>query len=243
MQGNSRFVSTNQLGVHEKLQEVVQRHLNTQSQKPIQPHTEHAFEQVQNWLASHGNKPIVLDSCCGIGESTWRLAEAHKDCLIIGVDKSLARLEKHGQQREYRHYFGEKQPQEQKAVETAPVQFQACDNYCVVRADVIDFWRLIRRAEWQIQAHYLFYPNPYPKGSQLQKRWHASPSFQDIIAIGGQLTVRSNWQIYIEEFSAALALLERDNTVSQVPQTTPFTPFERKYWNSGQQSWQVVCHL
>lgn len=243
MQGNSRWVTSNQPDIHEKLNEVVARHARSKSQKPIQQHTKDAFDQVHSWLQGFDSPNIILDSCCGVGESTWRLAQQNPNARVIGVDKSFSRLEKHGQQPEFAGYDGQHSTAEKLPYPDPQTVFLARDNYCVVRADVIDFWRLIAEQHWQIQEHNIFYPNPYPKASQLQKRWHGSPSFQDILRIGGKLRVRSNWDIYIREFAEALRISDKKPSVSQVPKGEPVTPFERKYWNSGQQSWQVDCQL
>ncbi len=234
MQGNSRSITTNQLDIHDKLPEIVQRHKHSNNQKPIQAHTEAAFDQISDWLAGFTARPVILDSCCGVGESTWRLAEQYPEALVIGIDKSAVRINKHGKQEEYQN--------------TGKDHFDTDvisggSNYRVIRADVIDFWRLVKNANWSVARHYLLYPNPYPKSAQVQKRWHGSASFQDILAIGGELTVRSNWQIYIREFAKALELCARSPQISLVEQGVAFTPFERKYWNSGQQCWQVSCSL
>lgn len=245
MQGNSRSVSTNQLESHEKLTELVNKYLNSETQKPIQEHTTDAFQRVQHWLTQFAGRNIVLDSCCGVGESSWRLAKQYPDTVIVGIDKSLDRLQKHGQQLEYREYSEHASSISDDIVnrQTGDEVFFSRDNYCVVRADVIDFWRLINQHDWQVEKHYLLYPNPYPKASQVQKRWHGTPSFKDILNIGGEITVRSNWKIYIEEFAFALTIAGKQPRVIGVTQQEPFTPFERKYWNSGQQSWQVSCQL
>lgn len=236
MQGNSRSISTNQQDIHDKLPEIVLRHQRSVNQKPIQPHTEAAFQQISAWLATFEQRSVILDSCCGIGESTWRLAEQYPEALVIGIDKSAVRINKHGKQDEYQ---GTEKGQHADDSEV----ISGGSNYRVIRADVIDFWRLVRAANWPVTKHFLLYPNPYPKSAQVQKRWHASASLQDVLAIGGELTVRSNWQIYIEEFATALTLCAKSPRVSQVEQGVAITPFERKYWNSGQQSWQVNCSL
>ena len=217
-QGNSRAITTNQPGPHEKLPELVRRHLSHSSQKPFNQHTLDAFEQVQDWLAGK-TAPLVLDSCCGVGESTARLAKRYPDRVVIGVDKSALRTDKH-------------------------VHYQAqSDNYLVVRADLNDFWRLAHQAGWKLDKHFLLYPNPYPKSAHVQRRWHASAAFADIIKLGGLLEVRSNWNIYIEEFAQALTLAGFPSTAELYQSDEPDTPFERKYWNSGQQSWRVTAAL
>jgi hypothetical protein len=61
--------------------------------------------------------------------------------------------------------------------------------------------------------------------------------------LGGGLTVRSNWQLYIEEFVRALELTGRESSVQLYCADQPMSAFERKYWESGQQSWQCQVQL
>ncbi|MBE1300588.1 MAG: SAM-dependent methyltransferase [Alteromonadaceae bacterium] len=231
MSGNSRSVSTNQQGVHDKIPELVKRYLQSASEKPIAQHTQNAFDAVKAWLPA--DTPIVLDSCCGVGESTQKLAKQHPNAVVIGIDKSALRVNKHEFHTDA----------DVNTNSNASVSANFVDNYAVVRADVIDFWRLVKRDNWNVVLHTLFYPNPYPKSAHVQRRWHASASFRDIIDIGGELQVRSNWQLYIEEFALALRCANFDPTTSQIEKDEPISPFERKYWNSGQDSWQLVCRL
>ena len=63
--------------------------------------------------------PLIIDSCCGTGDSTRNLAGRFPEALVVGVDKSAHRLA--------RHQPGDRQ------------------NYALVRADVNDFWRLANR--------------------------------------------------------------------------------------------------
>lgn len=213
--GNSRTITTNQTGPHDKLEKSVLRHLKSESKKPFNQHTLDAFEQVQQWLEGKNGK-LILDACCGVGESTAVIAQQHPDCLVVGVDKSALRTEKHS-------YYQ-----------------TGAENYIVVRADLNDFWRLAVQAGWQLYKHFLLYPNPYPKSTQLQKRWHASAAFADIVRLSGTLEVRSNWQIYIQEFALALSIAGYPSTAQPYVSPNAQTPFERKYWESGQSSWRVL---
>lgn len=217
--GNSRQITSNQTGPSDKVVELVQRHLKSPSKKPFNQHTAEAFETVHNWITQQGDKPIIIDACCGVGESTALIAQKHPDCSVVGVDKSALRTEKHS------HYQVES------------------NNYMIVRADLNDFWRLAKNAGWSLYKHFLLYPNPYPKSAHVQRRWHGSAAFSDIIALSGQLEVRSNWKIYIEEFAIALTTAGYPSEISLYESESPETPFERKYWASGQQSWRVVTAL
>ena len=44
--GDSKAIVTNQPGVHEKLVEIVNKHIAHPSQKPIQAHTQQAFDEI-----------------------------------------------------------------------------------------------------------------------------------------------------------------------------------------------------
>lgn len=213
-QGNSREITTNQVGIHDKLDELVEKYRNSENLRPIGAHTRAAFEEVSDWLASDSGD-VILDSCCGVGESTANIAKANPACRVIGIDKSELRVGKHS------HYCAGQ------------------DNYRVIRGDVNDFWRLVRQANWPVKQHFLLYPNPYPKKTQVQKRWHASAAMPDIMAICSNLEVRSNWRIYIEEFAQAANHYGLSGLVHEVDTTNPYTPFERKYSASGQQCWGV----
>lgn len=217
---NSRSISSNQAGLNEKLEEVVLKHLKCDFKKPIAAHTQAAFDEINQKVQSF-NGPIVLDSCCGVGESTANIAHLHPNALVIGVDKSAHRLEKHD------------------------IEYQQTETgqYILVRADLNDFWRLVVSSQWRISHHYLLYPNPWPKAKHLGRRWHGAPVFPFILKIGGCLEVRSNWQTYVEEFAMALRLAGKETNVELYNADIAMTPFERKYWASGQQSWRLKLEL
>lgn len=152
---NSRSIVSNQAGIHEKLDEIVNKHLNAEFKKPIAEHTQKAFDEV-NAKVQGFNGPLILDSCCGVGESSANLAKRHPDALVIGIDKSSHRLDKHD------------------------VEYKQTDSgqYILVQADLNDFWRLAVAANWQPTHHYLLYPNPWPKSKHIQRRWHGAAIFR-----------------------------------------------------------------
>ncbi|AUJ68924.1 MULTISPECIES: tRNA (guanine(46)-N(7))-methyltransferase TrmB [unclassified Pseudoalteromonas] len=219
-EANSRSITTNQQGLHEKLDEIVTKHLTAEFKKPIAAHTQSAFDEV-NVRVQAFNGPIILDSCCGVGESTANLAKRHPDALVIGIDKSAHRLDKHD------------------------VEYKQTEQgqYILVQADLNDFWRLALEANWQPSHHYLLYPNPWPKAKHIQRRWHGSAVFPFIVKLGGKLELRSNWDIYVKEFARALALSGVDVEVEAYESDEAITPFERKYWASGQSSTRLVVTL
>lgn len=214
--GNSRVISSNQAGLHEQLDDVVLKHLKHPFRKPYQAHTLQAFREIEKWVEQQG-KPIIFDYCCGVGESTYHLAKAHPEAILLGMDKSADRLAKHG--------------------------FDVVDNYRLLQVNLNDFWRLAVEANWTLSHHYLLYPNPWPKSKHLQRRWHGSAVFPSIITLGGQLELRSNWDIYIKEFSRSLCLAGKESNVEPYQAESAITPFERKYWASGQSSLRLTSSL
>ena len=226
--GDSKAIISNQEGIHEKLDEVVKRHLTHASQKPYQAHTKEAFAQmdtlVNAFLVANPEGEIILDACCGVGQSTRILAKQNPQALVIGVDKSDHRINRN--------------------VEGFDVDdgFNA-QNYHLVRADLNDFYRLVKTADWPVSKHYILYPNPWPKSKHLQRRWHGSAVFPQMTSIGQQLILRSNWRIYLAEFQQAAKLVDLQGQIDALPvvdSSLALTPFEAKYQASGQVCWQLI---
>ncbi|MDR5905366.1 methyltransferase domain-containing protein [Franzmannia qiaohouensis] len=218
MSDESRRIQSRQSGPHDDLQRRVQRALEHPWRKPIADHTRGAFDAAAAWLAEQ-RKPLVLDAGCGVGLSTRRLAERHPGHAVLGIDRSADRLSRdHG-----------------------PLPA----NARLVRADLVDFWRLALAAGWRPEYHYLLYPNPYPKSVHLKLRWQGHPVLPHLLALGGQLELRSNWAIYVEEFGQALH--QSTGVTATIaafdPGGEPLTPFERKYHASGQTLWRLVASL
>ena len=214
--GNSREITTSQVGVHDKLDELVTKYRTSENKRPVSEHTQRAFDEVNDWLEGYDGE-IILDSCCGVGESTANLAQANPHARIIGIDKSALRVDKH------EHYRAQQ------------------NNYRVIRADVNDFWRLVQQSSWKVTQHFLLYPNPYPEKTQVQKRWHGSAAMVDLMAITPNIEVRSNWLIYLMEFAQAAKHYGLISDLKEVTGEFHMTPFERKYRASGQACWQLNC--
>ena len=207
---------TSQQGVRSDLADIVSTHFRSEWRRPIGAHSIAACEAVRDRVETSA-APLIIDSCCGPGDSTRHLAAKFTDALVLGVDKSAHRLA--------RHRDGDAQ------------------NYMLLRADVNDFWRLAVAADWRPVRHYLLYPNPYPKAAQIRKRWYASPAFPTLIKLGGLLTVRTNWDLYAEEFVRALTVAERNASRRILVAESPVSAFESKYQERGHDLFEVVSDL
>lgn len=220
--GDSKAIVTNQPGIHEKLEKIVLKHLSHDFSKPFQTHTVDVFNELDA-LVKAFTGPVILDACCGVGQSTRLLAKLNPEALVIGVDKSAHRINRNVEE----HF---------------PEDISGVDNYRLVRADLNDFYRLVVQAKWPVTKHYILYPNPWPKAKHVQRRWHGSAVFPFIIKIGEELILRSNWPLYLQEFQLAAELAGRTGNLQDITEqarSAALTPFEAKYIASGQQVWQL----
>lgn len=222
MFANSRAVQSNQDGVHADLEKVVQRHLASPWLAPFADYDREAFALAKQWREEQGgDRPLMLDSGCGTGRSSVHLAQANPQALVIGVDQSADRLSK------ARRRF-------------APLP----DNLLLLRSDCAGLWRLMVDAGWQLARHQILYPNPWPKSAHLKRRWHGHPVWPAVLALGGELELRSNWPIYLQEVQAALALSGHEACIAEMPEgQQPVTDFEEKYLVSGQVNWRLLAAL
>lgn len=210
MQANSSPVQSNQPHTHPALPALVHRHLTNRWRKPVASHNQEAFDRLQDRLLNE-RRPLIMDSFCGTGHSTTQLAQRYPDHLVVGVDKSAQRLSRH----------------------EGPGQ-----DYLLLRAECEPLWLLMAHAGITLEQHFLLYPNPWPKSIHLKRRIHGHPAFPVLLALGGKLELRSNWQLYVEEFGLALHLAGGRGRVRALPPASPLTLFEQKYHDSGHQLWQ-----
>jgi tRNA (guanine-N7-)-methyltransferase len=237
MHANSRPIISAQTGVHDQLAKLVDRHTASRFLKPVSAYNNAAFEKsIGAWRAA-GERPLILDAGCGIGLSTLHLATQFPEHFVIGVDQSADRLARN-------------------------VAWPGAlpSNFVTVRADLIDYWRLMEQAEVYPDRHYVLYPNPWPKKHHLGRRWHGHPVFPTVVALGGYFECRSNWRIYIDECAAALKQMTGIHIETEayfpVYENVPaaledapalpapaITPFESKYLASGHPLWRCRMRI
>ena len=207
----SPLLSTDQLGPHPDLSEIVRHHQDHPWRKPCPAHTRKAFEQLLKRL-KRDNRPLILDSFCGTGMSTALIAAAHPDALVVGIDQSGHRLAKH--------------------------QAAGAQNYLLLRAEAEPFWLCLLEAGITLHSHWLLYPNPWPKASQFKRRVHGHGAFPVLSRLGGKLELRTNWDIFAQEFAQAAALIGIKGHTKSFISDSPMSLFERKYADRGQTLWR-----
>jgi tRNA G46 methylase TrmB len=212
----SRPVTSNQAWIHPRLPSLLARHLEHPDRGPLAAFNSAAFDRLHERLDS-APAPLVFDSFCGTGQSTALLAARHPGHLVVGIDKSAHRLGRH--------------------------KPDPAGNYLLLRADCEAIWRLALGAGWRLDHHYLFYPNPWPKAAHLGRRVHGSAAFAHLLALGGRVELRSNWQLYVEEFGVALHLAGYRALVRRLEPDRGITRFEEKYRRSGHSLWACEAAL
>jgi tRNA G46 methylase TrmB len=230
----ARAVTSNQTDIYDKLEEAVRKYASTEYLRPIADHTRAAFAEAEKFVlnfyesASHTTYKVILDSGCGTGESTLNIALTNPGIPVIGIDKSAARLTKAGGAGNGTATF----PQ----------------NAFLVRAELLDFWRLalgkVKAGQWHIPYHALYYPNPWPKQSEATRRFHLHPIFPTLLQLGDTLELRTNWELYAREFAEAARIAAPHCTIAREPfePERPITAFERKYKEARQQLWRVTIN-
>ena len=214
MFANSHVVESRQTAPHPRLCEIVARHLDMPYRRVPSEAGREAFATVVERL----RQPFVLDAGCGTGASTLALARRFPQHLVLGVDKSAARLA-----------VG-------RRLLEADCSFA---NAILLHCELVDLWQLAAAAGLRCVQQFLLYPNPWPKPEHVMRRWHAHPVLPCVLALGGAIELRTNWRVYAQEFAQALRVAGVEiecATLAVDPQ--PLTPFERKYAASGHALWR-----
>lgn len=211
-------VSSSQKTIHPGLTRIVDRHMSRLWQQPIHQATQNAWSRLKSESGFSADSPFILDSGCGTGASSRQLAVLHPHTTVLGVDQSHSRLSKSG----------------------AADGLLIDGNLLLLRAELSSLWRLLLREGYQPASHYLLYPNPWPKPGHLKRRWHAHPVFPDLLALGGAVEMRCNWNIYAREFAgAASRICEQKIKVLPYVAETCISPFEQKYKQRGHALYSV----
>lgn len=213
------LVCSSQDGVHPRLEQTVRRHLDRCWSQPFHRPSVDSYQRLIEANSLTKGQPFILDSGCGTGKSTRQFAVQYSDHLVIGVDRSQTRLAKNDMQQSLLQH----------------------ENCILVRADLPTFWRLLVRDGHMPDKHYLYYPNPWPKPGHLKRRWHGHPVFPSLLALGGEIEMRCNWEIYALEFALAVSLATGETiTAVEYQSKSGVTPFEVKYIERAQRLFSVL---
>jgi tRNA (guanine-N7-)-methyltransferase len=167
------------------------------------------------------NAPLDVEIGCGVGFHPLRYARLHPERQLIAFERTSEKFAKF-QGRLARH--------------------EPLPNLLAIHGDAIAWIAHGLKAE-QVDRYFLLYPNPYPKESQRNLRFHEMPFFSHLLHTmkpSATLTLATNERFYAESAREALVgrwgmkLLEEAILGGKAE---PRTHFEKKYLARGDLCW------
>ena len=165
----------NRTEIHHKLIEITSKHIlnfeNYKNSNIYAQHTINSFKEAIDFVDefysfNQTRRTVILDSGCGVGFSTLQLARQFPQYPIIGIDRSIHRLEKN-------KAYPTSQRSDITDKNSNINSGSDLDNVLLIRAELSDFWMLAaEQSNWIVHSHYILYPNPYPKNKHILRRWH-----------------------------------------------------------------------
>jgi tRNA G46 methylase TrmB len=223
-------------------------------------HTILAYEEATKFVDnfykdSNKEKVIILDSGCGKGMSTLKLAMKFPNFPIIGIDKSIVRLSSNKIFNKINDVNNDVNSDNDVYSDNKINDKLSYNNVILIQAELSDFFLLAAtKSNWIVKHHYILYPNPFPKYKHLKRRFH--PSFLALLSLGGDLIVRSNWVIYLEEMEDSIKSIENklfiptinNNYSTEIynsidDDSGSMSHFEMKYDKSDTKVYQLKVHL
>jgi len=198
-------IFSNQESIHKNLIHVCLKHIHSQYKRPLSKQQADSFEQMSA-LVKKQSRPLILDSGCGNANSSILLAQKYPEHLVIGIDKSIHRL---------------------KTASNREIIPQNCATFQI---DYFDAWMQMSQANWKIDKHFIFYPNPWPKAEHLKRRIYAHPVFSSMLNLSPYLEIRSNWYTYLLEAALSIEVrMDRKLQIQRIGDEEPISAFENKY--------------
>lgn len=182
---------------------------------------------------------VTLDSGCGTGESTRRRTAPGR--WILGVDKSTARMARGAQQGSEIPVWGRGAlpTKEDMTVATRA-------GALLARAELCELVLVMYARGCKVEQFDFMYPNPWPKSQHFGRRWYGHPIWPVALAVGQRVELRTNWEIYAQEFAYALGLWvpqpagQGQCEAWSVAPDDALTAFERKYSLASHPLYRVV---
>jgi tRNA (guanine-N7-)-methyltransferase len=168
--------------------------------------------------------PLDVEIGCGAGLHPLRYARANPGRQLLAIERTRAKFEKF-QGRVANH--------------------EPLPNLIPVHGDAIA-WITHGLKPDSVSRYFILYPNPYPKESQRNLRFHNMPFFawlKETMRKEGELVLASNREFYLREAEDricrhwGLALLEKQLLPREFAHRTHF---EGKYLKRGEPCWNLV---
>lgn len=162
--------------------------------------------------------PLDVEIGCGVGFHPLKYARENPGRQLIAFERTKEKFAK---------------------FESRLAHHDSLPNLKPVHGDAIA-WITHGLQAAQVDRYFLLYPNPYPKESQRNLRFHAMPFFSFLLSTlkpGGSLTLATNMKFYAEEAKHSFTEEWGMTLISEKqiePQAAPRTHFEKKYLARGE---------
>ena len=169
-------------------------------------------------------KPLDVEIGCGVGFHPVHYARAHPERQLIAIERTSEKFEK---------FLG-------RIRGHAPLP-----NLIPVHGDAVA-WITHGIRPASVDRYFLLYPNPYPKESQRNLRFHEMPFFAQLRATmkpGGTITIATNEKFHADEARERLTTYWEMKLVEVRildPSESPRTHFEKKYLARGEACFNLV---
>jgi tRNA G46 methylase TrmB len=168
------------------------------------------------------NSPLFVEVGAGQGLFAVQFSRAHPAQTLIAIERTQERFARLQQRIASNH----------------------CQNVNPIRANAVN-WITHCLPTQSVEGYFFWYPNPYPKPGQQNKRFHAMPFMGYVIQTlkpGGTITMATNEAFYyteartfMEKVWGLTCLVDRQVASS----TAPRTHFEKKYLARGDTCWEL----
>lgn len=168
--------------------------------------------------------PLDVEIGCGVGFHPLQYARKNPDRQLVAIERTKEKFEK---------FLGR--------IEHHP----KLPNLIPIHGDAIA-WIVHGIPAESVDKYFILYPNPYPKESQRNLRFHEMPFFTFLLTTlkpRGKIILATNMEFYAREAKDrmqkhwGLKLLE-DRVVA--PTESPRTHFEKKYLSRGEICWSLI---
>jgi tRNA G46 methylase TrmB len=175
-------------------------------------------------LPLDGNRPVDVEIGCGVGFHPLKYARQNPERQLVAFERTREKFAK------FSGRLG---------------NHERLPNLIPIHGDAIA-WISHGFAPESVDRYLILYPNPYPKESQRNLRFHVMPFFSFLRATlkrGGTVTMATNEEFYMREACAmmreqwGLKLVE----CREIPgDSMPRSHFEKKYLERGDRCWNMV---
>jgi tRNA (guanine-N7-)-methyltransferase len=171
-------------------------------------------------------KPLDVEIGCGVGMHPIRYARANGERRVLAFERTSEKFAKFAQRL---------------------TNHDPLPNLTAIHGDAVA-WITHALPPASVDRYFILYPNPYPKESQRNLRFHEMPFFsrlKESLKTGGELVLATNEEFYAREAKTKLVadwgLFLREEEILR-PDFPPRTHFEKKYLARGERCWNLIFY-